>query len=348
MESQSRFPVIERKRSKVAIVGFAGTTRHLAPFDDPEFEIWGLNEAHRQPWMRRITRWFQMHKRWDFTKQNNQSYKEHWEWLQKKHPFPIYMQKAERDVPSSVEFPLDQVIGTLLVKTKRGKKGVPYAEQKEVEINDYFTSSFAYMCALALLEGFKTIHVYGFEMATDTEYRYQKGSTEYWLGMASVLCDEVYIPDGCRLLQGEKYGYEVDRMINRQRLEFLKQRYEVELEFAQAEQNKVNGRRVEVDALYQKAKETSEKRAYALRSRDLLEAEVRANASVNERAGRVNMINDLMKTVDNMHLGKDPGDGYVGHGGDLDEEREDRIQSQAEAATSKARKAETEPEPSEG
>src|SRR3990167_9912925 len=329
-----QFSTIEQKRSKVAIVGFAGTTRHLAPFDDKEFEIWGLNEAHRQPWMKRITRWFQIHERWDFTKQNNTSYKEHWEWLQREHPFPIYMQEKYPDIPSSVEFPLDQVVGTFLRNVKRGTSANTYSNQKELEINEYFTSSFAYMCSLALLEGFKTIHVYGFEMATDTEYRYQKGSTEYWLGIATALCDEVYIPFECRLLGGAKYGFEVSRMINRQRLEFLKGRYNQELEEAKQIQDQIYGRRMEADQFYKGAKDRNEKAMYATRARDLLESEVRANSGVNERLGRLNMINDLIKTVDNMHLGKDPGDGYRGIGGDLDSELESKREEEAKSKKS--------------
>lgn len=325
------FTTLERKRSKVAIVGFAGTTRHLAPFDDPDFEIWGLNEAHRQPWMKRITRWFQIHKRWDFTKMNNVSYKEHWEWLQQEHPFPIYMQEKFPDIPSSVEFPLDQVIGTFLRNVKKGTSVAPYDKQKSLTGVEYFTSSFSYMCSLALLEGFKTIHVYGFEMATDTEYRYQKGSTEYWLGLATVLCDEVYIPHECRLLDGGKYGYEVSRMINRQRLEFLQKRFNDELETAKQNQDRIFGRRAEVDQYFRSTKDRTEKTMYAARARDLLEAEVKANSAVNERLGRVNMITDLIKTVDNMHLGKDPGDGFRGIDGDLDTAAEQIAQEKAEA-----------------
>ena len=344
----TKFSTIERKRSKVAIVGFAGTTRHLAPFDDDEFEIWGLNEAHRQPWMRRITRWFQLHPRWDFTKQNNTSYKEHWEWLQKEHPFPIYMQKKYPDIPSSIEFPLDQVVGTFLMKLKRGTDRSAFAGQESLVGIEYFTSSFAYMCSLALLEGFSTIHVYGFEMATETEYRYQKGSTEFWLGLAAGLCEELYLPFECRLLDGAKYGYEVSRMINRQRLEFLKGRYEKELENAKTTQDQVYGRRQEADSFFRGAKDRAEKAMYAGRARDLLEVEVRANSQVNERLGRVNMIVDLIKTVDNMHLGKDPGDGYRGLEGDLDTGAEDKIANEQKAKSDKAGATEPEPEPSEG
>ena len=346
----SEFPTIEKKRDSVAIVGFAGTTRHLAPYDDPKWEIWSLNEAHRQPWMKRITRWFQIHQKWDFTKQNNQSYKEHWEWLRREHPFPIYMQEKYDEVPSSVEFPLDQISGEFLYNVRRGTElgGI----DKDTELNKYFTSSFAFMCSLALLEGFKNIAVFGFEMATDTEYRYQKGSTEYWLGIATAVCKarggQLFLPKDCRLINGALYGYEVSRMINRQRLEFLEGRFEHELKLAHSKQNQVNGRRQEVDHLFNATKNEQEKRVYATRSRQLLEEEVAANALTNERAGRVHMLSDLVKIIDNMHAGRDPGDGFFGPDGDLDPELEAQAQEKAEAQQAEEASAEVELGPSEG
>jgi hypothetical protein len=331
------------RRDRVAIVGFAGTTRHLAPYEDKTVEIWCLNEAHRQPWMKRITRWFQVHQRWDFTKQNNVSYKEHWEWLQKEHPFPIYMLEKYPDVPSSVAYPLEEIAAKLLPNVRRGKNW------KESVRNDYFTSSFAWMCALALFEGFKTIEVYGFEMATDTEYRYQKGSTEFWLGVAAGMRVNVLVTQDCQLLQGKIYGRDVSRMINRQRLEFLQARFKGDLKVAEMELARVNGRRGENDRLYQTSKLTEQKKVYAVRGRELLEQEINALGQVAERRGRVGMLTDLVKIVDNMHLGKDPGDGFFGPEGDLDPKAEDDRQREAEASAEQAEKpAEPDAGPSEG
>lgn len=327
------------RRDRVAIVGFAGTSRHLAPYDDKSVEIWGLNEAHRQPWMRRITRWFQIHQRWDFTKQSNESYREHWEWLQQEHPFPIYMLEKHNDIPSSVRFPLEDIIAKFLPNVRRGWNW------EESIINEYFTSSFAWMCSMALYEGFKRIEVYGFEMATDTEYRYQKGSTEFWLGVAAGLGVEVLLTKDCQLLQGKIYGRDVSRMINRQRLEFLQGRFKGELKAAEQKMAQVNGRRLENDRLYKNAKGQEVKKTYAVRSRELLEQEIQAVRVVAEKAGRVGMIVDLIKIVDNMHVGKDAGDGFFGPEGDQDPKVEDERQREAEAEA--AKKQEPTPDPTE-
>ena len=93
----------------VAIVGFAISSCSLAPYGDERVEIWTLNEAHEQPWMKRADRWFQMHKRDFFEREENLFGKtEHLAWLKEEHDFPIYMQYVEEDVPASVRYPLDE------------------------------------------------------------------------------------------------------------------------------------------------------------------------------------------------------------------------------------------------
>ena len=73
------------------------------------------------------------------------------------------MQKAWKEVPTSMVYPLDAML----------KK-----------FGDYFTNSISWMLALAIHEGFEEIHVYGVDMAVDTEYHHQRPSCEYFLGLA--------------------------------------------------------------------------------------------------------------------------------------------------------------------
>lgn len=183
----------------VAIVGSAKTTRERAPWDDPKVKIWGINEAMAFPWMRRADAMFQMHARWSFTRSNNRNDPGHWQWLQQKHLFPIYMQRVWTDIPSSVEYPLEQVV------ERFGRR--------------YFTSSVAYMIALAMLLGFERIEIYGVEMATDSEYFWQRDCVMYWIGRAEGMGVDVYLPSGCGLFKGRLYGYEGGRVIERQYIE---------------------------------------------------------------------------------------------------------------------------------
>ena len=210
-------------KNVVCIVGFAPTTRHLALYDDPEVEIWSLNEAHRHQsnYLKRWTRWFQLHKPWDYTKAASPATIDHWEWLRQPHDFPIYMQDVDPQVPASIRYPLDEITEVVLGRTKQ------WTMDGDEVVKRYFTSSFAYQAALVAYEklaGIKDwnrVIVVGYEMATWTEFQYQKGSTEFWAGKLDGMGIEVIVPPRCRLLHGGLYGYEVYRVLDRDHLEKL-------------------------------------------------------------------------------------------------------------------------------
>jgi len=206
----------------VAIVGSAKTTRHLAPFDNPEITIWGINEALAFPWMKRADAMFQMHARGSFTRANNHNDPNHWAWLQQPHPFPIYMQQVWPDVPASVAYPLHAVVQHF------GRQ--------------YFTSTVAYMIALAMLQDFERIELYGVEQSSDTEYYWQRDCTSYWLGVAEGAGYEVYMPAQCSLLTGKLYGYEGGTVIERQFIEARKDKLTILEAEASARVNEAGGR----------------------------------------------------------------------------------------------------------
>jgi len=176
-----------------------------------------------------------------------------------------------------------------------------------------------------------TVGTWGFEMATDTEYRYQKGSTEYWMGIATGLGVHLYIPPECRLARGALYGWEVSRMINRQRLEFLKRHSLVAQEELDRNLQRINGRRSEAEQLARGATKPQLKQVYASRQQELLQEEIMAFGRTQRMMGRVDAFNFLIQVCDNMHAGRDPGDGYTGPEGDLDPAAEQAIEEAAEA-----------------
>ncbi len=184
-------------KKTVAIVGMAATSCSLAPYGDEDVEIWMLNEAHAFSWMKRATRWFQIH--------NSDSWKTyiakrevrgHFNWL-KKNPLdiPIYMQHAQEIIPKSVAYPLHDVIDMVFPNFRRGEDEVKY-----------FTSTFAYMFGIAILDGFDRIEIYGFEMADDVEYVKQKACAEFWIGYAMGKGIEVYTPPSNQILWSALYG----------------------------------------------------------------------------------------------------------------------------------------------
>ena len=115
----------------------------------------------------------------------------HWEWLQKTHGKPIYMQEADPDVPNSVRFPIEEAV--------------------QLTDEDYFSTTFAYMAALAVLHGYEFVDIHGVEMS-QSEYQYQAECWRYWIGFLKgrLGAKNVRMSSAHNLLQSPRYGYEGD------------------------------------------------------------------------------------------------------------------------------------------
>jgi hypothetical protein len=182
------------KKKKLAIVGFAPSSYKDAPFQFPEWEVWGLNEAYTLPGFSRADRWFEIHIRQEVdisTRDPN-----HIAWLRSRRDMPIYMIRSFPDIPMSVEYPLRQVV------QKWGQ---------------YLTNSITDMILLGVEEGFETIGVWGVDMAQGgvwgqpSEYAEQRPSCEWALGIAQGRGIHVYIPPASDLLKSPGiYGWEGD------------------------------------------------------------------------------------------------------------------------------------------
>jgi hypothetical protein len=174
---------------KVAILGFTDSIKQ-APFDDPTWEIWGLNELYLM--IPRWSRWFEIHSR-EVYEADKKRTSDHILALRAM-TCPVYMHQHYDDIPTSVPYPLPQVAELF---TNPGK-GLPY-----------LTNTISYMIALAILEGFTEIAVYGVDMATDSEYSIQRPSCEYFLGFAQGRGVKVSVPPDCELLKTDfLYGYQ--------------------------------------------------------------------------------------------------------------------------------------------
>jgi hypothetical protein len=187
-------------KKSVALVGFSPTSVGMAPWDAPssEIEIWCLNEAHSFPWMKRWDRWIQIHRSQDFMKPiAKRDVQGHYDWLKQEHDHPVYMQNRYDEIPNSTEYPLPKICQRFLKNLWVGQDNT----------RKYFTSSLAYMVALALYEGFERIEVYGVEMSWTDEWIPQKACMEFWLGMALGMGKSVYLPPNCQLINAPLYGY---------------------------------------------------------------------------------------------------------------------------------------------
>ena len=174
------------KKSKVAIVGCADSKDEVV-FTDPDCEFWGVNNLHLSmpgPW----SRWFDLHtfrhdgNQWlrrgdaDFRKQPIDKYLQSVQLLD----IPVYMQAANPIVTNAVIYPINEILA---------------------RFGNYFTNTISYMIVFAIAEGFKEIQIMGVDMAVDSEYRWQRPSCEYFIGLARGMGITVSLPDSCDLLK---------------------------------------------------------------------------------------------------------------------------------------------------
>lgn len=205
----------------VALCGFAVSSRHLAPYNKKTVEIWGCNEAYNANYMKnsagefRADRWFQMHLEEDWSRNNNPNDKRHAEWLGKEHNFPIVMQENFKSVPNAEAFPLDECDELFFSKAKaydvKTGKFIPWLEAYE---HGYYSSSFAWMIAYAIWsQKFDVIEIWGFNMATQSEYMYQKPGAEFWVAQALARGIEIRTPNNSPIMKGHLYGYTVSDVL---------------------------------------------------------------------------------------------------------------------------------------
>jgi hypothetical protein len=217
----------------VILYGTNTLTRQLIDWERKDCEYWCWNEIGSlkddRPgyWARRVDVLLQMHAApiWRNHKnlnhgshQLNGSSNSHYDWLQRPHEYPIYMQEHYEDVPSSVKYPKEEIIKALLPNIWRDLNlpGVNRAEA--IEQVENFTSSTAYALALAIYQGKKQIELAGIEMTSDTEYVRQRPGVMFWLGIAVGRGINVVIHSPL-LMKEKPYGYTGEVVISKQEFE---------------------------------------------------------------------------------------------------------------------------------
>jgi len=208
----SQEPRSYKRTDKVSIVGFAPSSMRLAPFGDPSWEIWTLNNIYTALEVSRYDRWFELHRNFreyppmHDARVDPQSIVmgdarpavrvvSHVDWLQQQPADrPIYFVEPQPDIPAAVPYPLEEI----------------KAWCDHMKFAAYFTNSISYMIALAIAEGYKTIGVWGVDMAASGEYEKERPSVEYWLGIARGMGIEVVLPKETELLKARFYGWERD------------------------------------------------------------------------------------------------------------------------------------------
>jgi hypothetical protein len=169
---------------KVALIGTAPSSRMLAPYNDPSWKIWACSPGNQNT-LPRVDVWFELHS--NLLWPQNESYgRPYIEWL-KVQPFPVYMQDQTL-VPRATVFPKDYLVA---------KFG-----------DEFFTSSFAWMMALAIDQGATEIALYGIDMASRDEYIRQRPGFFHFKREAMKLGIKVSAPHESDIMQSPAlYAY---------------------------------------------------------------------------------------------------------------------------------------------
>lgn len=185
----------QEKRKKIAIIGKATSSRHLAPYDDPSWQIWVLSDNYKH--CPRWDKWYELH--------SIQEGQQRWQpgyWPKMlEHQDRLVIQAPHPDLPRATVYPLQEVLS---------------------RFGDYLNNSVSFMVAAALLEGVHELGLWGVDMAcsdpargNNGEYEHQRPSCEFFLGIAHGMGVHLHIPAQSDLLRaGRLYAFESHRGSN--------------------------------------------------------------------------------------------------------------------------------------
>ena len=165
---------------RIAILGSSPSSLPLAPFEDASWTIWGCSPG-AAPFVKRADAYFELH-RWDGLAESPE-----FSAFLARMP-KVYMAQVQPNIPNSVLYPKDEMV----------ERFGPH----------FFSSTIAWMLALAISQNPEEIGLWGVDMAHDTEYAIQKPGCHYFISLAKAQGIKVTVPDESDLLQpAPLYGF---------------------------------------------------------------------------------------------------------------------------------------------
>lgn len=168
---------------RIAILGASSNSLLGVPWESTEIEFWAGASFHKlQPELApAVNCWFEMHN-------NVERLRDGWlGWAVENQP-KCYLQEAHPELSGSAAYPIAEIT---------------------MKFGRYFTSTVAYMIALAIRVKASEIFLFGVDMKCGDEYTHQKPCTEYMIGLARGFGIDVCIHDRSPLLKADTlYGYE--------------------------------------------------------------------------------------------------------------------------------------------
>lgn len=227
-------------RRKIALIGFT-EHRALAPYDNAEWEIWGLNDLYLDlppvAWDR--LKWFQVHE-WSATMQTVFG-KEQQPPAPRDPGHALRLREISEQIPVYVLRPQPELPSARLMPREELQRY--FARHWYAERFNYFTNSISWMLGMAIMqlcpdpdgqapEG-SEIAVYGVDMMVaggqGSEYGWQRPSCEFFLGYAAGHGIKVTLPaqsDLCKtaFAYGDAIGNEWRKKLQDYRTEMSRRR----------------------------------------------------------------------------------------------------------------------------
>jgi hypothetical protein len=149
----------------------------LAPFGDVNWEIWACSPQNFSA--PRIDAWFELHsldRKWV---PGNEPYVQ----VLSNHP-RVYIAAADPRLPNGLIYPVEEVLSQYPQKHRT-----------------FFTSSVAWMMALAIEQKPTEIGLWGIDMAAGNEYEYQRPGVHYFMGVAEEMGIKITVPPQSDILE---------------------------------------------------------------------------------------------------------------------------------------------------
>jgi hypothetical protein len=176
-------PAAEPVPKRIALIGSAPSSVHLAPYGDSSWTIWACSPG-AAPYVKRMDAWFEIHPLDDphagFTP-------DYIAWMAAL-ACPVYLTGSTTGIPAAVEYPRSEMV----------EKYGPY----------FFTSSLAWMFALALEQKPAEIGLWGVDMSATEEYGGQRAGCHHFITLARAMGIKVTVPLESDLLRPPmQYGF---------------------------------------------------------------------------------------------------------------------------------------------
>lgn len=193
---------------KICISGFAEATRDQANKLSKDYQIWALNRCYT--FLKRWDRWFEIHEKELYTGKTGLREAGYMDVI-KKSKVPVYMMHPDPDMGQAIQYPFYDICHYYGILVNSGSGNESF---------EYYTTSIAYMLALALYEHqalnqpVEEIFICGVDMSAFSEYSEQLPCVSFWLGAIMGAGIKVTVPTGSPLLKSAaSYGRHAERQM---------------------------------------------------------------------------------------------------------------------------------------